>query len=202
MKNNSNIYDIDGELIRGIDDTHEWTIEEVQKKMENYRKKRDELPENDPKTAVYNTYLRNLGNYLVSLYVNAPKPELETNKDAIRDAIQQLANDVEGEGTTVDREVEQSLVEHIQEKLNNDTETGENTENEVSGPTPNDNESTRNEESGDDEAIERPIGDIHEERPITQDSLLVERDGVVNNMDEYVSPIGEASDEYVEYEEV
>lgn len=202
MKNNSNIYDIDGELIRGIDDTHEWTIEEVQKKMENYRKKRDELPENDPKTAVYNTYLRNLGNYLVSLYVNAPKPELETNKDAIRDAIQQLANDVEGEGTAVDREVEQSLVEHIQEKLNNDTEAGENTENEVSGPTPNDNKSTGNEESGDDEAIERPIGDIHEERPTTQDSLLVERDGVVNNMDEYVSPIGEASDEYVEYKEV
>lgn len=202
MKNNSNIYDIDGELIRGIDDTHEWTIEEVQKKMENYRKKRDELPENDPKTAVYNTYLRNLGNYLVSLYVNAPKPELETNKDAIRDAIQQLANDVEGEGTTVDRKVEQSLVEHIQEKLNNDTETGENTENEVSGSTPNDNKSTGNEESGDDEAIERPISDIHEERPTTQDSLLVERDGVVNNMDEYVSPIGEASDEYVEYKEV
>lgn len=31
MKNSSNIYDVDGELIRSIDDTHEWTIEEVQK---------------------------------------------------------------------------------------------------------------------------------------------------------------------------
>lgn len=84
-------------------------------------------------------------------------------------------------GETSEEDVNKALNE-----VKNDIEAGENTENEVSGPTPNDNESTGNEESGDDEAIERPIGDIHEERPTTQDSLLVERDGIVNNMDEYV----------------
>ena len=99
-------------------------------------------------------------------------------------------------GETKEEDVNKALNE-----LKNDTKTGENTVNEVQETPSDDNESTTNEESGDDEAVKRDVSDIHEERPITQDSLLVERDGVVNNMDEYVSPMGEASDEYVEYKE-
>lgn len=164
MKNNSNIYDIDGDLIRHIDDTHEFSIEEAQKQMEKYRKKLEELPENDPKAPIYNTYLRNLSNYLVSMYLKSPKPEIKTDENDIRRAIQQLSEDIDGGGgTTMDKEVEQSLVEHIQEKLNNS-----------------------------------------EEKPVTQDSLLVERDGVVNNMDEYVQfeELPDSDESSKEYKEV
>lgn len=90
-------------------------------------------------------------------------------------------------GETKEEDVNKALNE-----LKNDTETGENTTNEVQETPSDDNESTTNEESRDDETVERVQCSIHEERPITQDSLLVDRDGVIDNMDE----------EYVDYEEV
>lgn len=123
------------------------------------------------------------------------KKLMEMNKDDFTSYLKDNMNS--GVGETSAETVEKALNE-----VKNDIEAGENTENEVSGPTPNDNESTGNEESKDDEAVERVRSSVHEERPATQDSLLVERDGVTNNMDEYVSPIGEASNEYVEYKEV
>lgn len=195
MKNNTNIYDIDGEIIRPAGDNHHFTIDEAKEKIQIYQAKIKELTEKEDKTeedlkklAIYQDYCKNLMNYEWAEL-------MKMNKNDFTNYLKDNMNS--GVGETSVETVEKALNE-----VKNDIEAGENTENEVSGPAPNDNESTGNEESGDDEAIERPIGDIHEERPTTQDSLLVERDGVVNNMDEYVSPIGEASDEYVEYKEV
>lgn len=41
MKNNTNIYDVDGEIIRAAGDNHRFTIEEAQSKIKYYREKID-----------------------------------------------------------------------------------------------------------------------------------------------------------------
>lgn len=113
----------------------------------------------------------------MSLYANMPadllNKEIEASKarkleEQVKDAIDELSKDIE-----------------------NDGETAENTTDEVPAESPADTESTTNEESGDVEIIERGDGDIHEERPLSQSDLLVERGGINTNMDEYA-----------EYEEV
>lgn len=194
MKNNTNIYDIDGEIIRPAGDNHHFTIDEAKEKIQVYQAKIKELSEKeDPteedikKIKIYQDYCKNLMNY-------EWKKLMEMNKDDFTSYLKDNMNS--GIGKTSAETVEKALNE-----VKNDIEAGENTEDEVQGPTPDDNKSTGNEESRDDETVERNVGYIHEERPFTQDDLLVERDGVVNNMDEYVSPIGEASDEYVDYKE-
>ena len=67
MKNKSNIYDIDGELLRHIDDTSELSVEEAKKRIEKYKNKLEELektPENKKKIDAYSTYIRNLSSYI------------------------------------------------------------------------------------------------------------------------------------------
>ena len=110
MKNNSNIYDIDGNLIREIDDVHTWTIEETQAKIDEYKEKLKELEENDPensKIAVYRTYIANLHKYLFELYskmspeeiqaaLNASKAKEDT-KEQINNAINELKKEIENE---------------------------------------------------------------------------------------------------------
>ena len=98
--------------------------------------------------------------------------------------------------TTTEEDVKNALNE-----LKNDIETGENTQDEIPRQSPTDNTSTTDEKLGDDEAVEWPDSDVHEERTLSQSDLLVERDNVDTVMDEYVSPIGEASDEYVDFYE-
>ena len=177
MNNNSNIYDIDGNLIRSVDDTHKWTVKEVKDKIEYYRKKLIEIGEKDPKAVMYATYMRNLSNYLFVLYSQMPAEQLNaeieaakalSTSDQVQKAMQELANDI-----------------------NNDGEATENTSNEVPTEPTTDNESTTDEESGDATPIDGGNSDIHEERPVSQSDLLVERDDVTTNMDEYA-----------EYEEV
>ena len=66
MTTNSNIYDIDGELLRSAGDTSDLTIDQAQKRIEQYQKKLNELSEkepNNPKLSIYNTVL-----YLQSVY--------------------------------------------------------------------------------------------------------------------------------------
>ena len=52
------------------------------------------------------------------------------------------------------------------------------------------------------EAMEELKKDLDEPKSVTQEDLLVERDAEAPVMDEYVSPIGEDSDEYVDFKEV
>jgi hypothetical protein len=93
MKNNSNIYDIDGELIRAISDTHEMTIEEAQERAEYYRKKLEEIGDSDPKAVVYSTYIRNLSMYIFNLYSKHPElltealQKQKTTNEQIKEAI-------------------------------------------------------------------------------------------------------------------
>ena len=71
----------------------------------------------------------------------------------------------------------------------NDGKTAENTTDEVPDEPTTDNESTTDEEPGDAAPIDGGNSDIHEERPISQSDLLVERDGVNTVMDEYVEAL-------------
>lgn len=184
MKTNTNIYDIDGEIIREAGDNHHLTIDEAKEKVQYYQAKIKELTEKEDKTeedlkklAVYQDYCKNLMNYEWS----------ELMKMNQKDFTNYMSTNLAGKvGETKEEDVNKALNE-----VKNDIEAGENTDDEVSEASPNNNESATNEESRDDETVERVSGSIHEERPITQDSLLVERDGVETVMDEYVSPIGE-----------
>lgn len=176
MKNNTNIYDIDGELIRQADDNHQFTMEEVQKKVQNYQDKlkilseKENPTEEDTKLAiVYQTYIRNLMKYQLELM----------SKMSQKEFTEYLTKNMP---KTTSEQVEKALND-----LKNDTEIGESTEDEVSGSVTGDNESVGDEEPRDDQAEEWVVGHVHEEGPITQDSLLVERDDVKpTKMDEYV----------------
>lgn len=137
MKNESNIYDIDNELIRGIDDTHKWTVKEAQEKIEYYRKKIEEIGENNEKSRIYADYIRNLSKYILGLYsrmtpeeltneLNSQKVEKDT-KQQIEDAINELKKEIEdeesspkGEGESVEDEStdgEEAVIEPISDEM-------------------------------------------------------------------------------------
>lgn len=169
--NNSNIYDIDGEIIRSIDDNHKMTVEEASEKIEKYRQKLLEVGEKDPKAVIYATYMRNLSQYIMNLY-SAMTPE-QLNA--------QLAKAKEDTPKQV-----KDAIEELQKTLNDDTETSNDTKTEVSGTSTTNNESITDETSRNDETIERTDSDIHENGPVSQSDLLVERAVTDTNMDEYV----------------
>lgn len=172
MNNNSNIYDIDGTLIRSVDDTHKWTVQEVKDKIEYYRKKLTDIGEKDPKAVLYATYMRNLSNYLFVLYSQMPAEQLNAEIEAAKQA-------------TTQEQIAKAM-EELANEVNNDGKAAENTTDEVSTEPTLDNESTTDEEPGDATPIDGGDSDIHEERPISQSDLLVEREGVSTVMDETI----------------
>lgn len=104
MTNNSNIYDIDGEIIRKIDDNHQWTVEEVKNKIEYYRNKLKDLAEDDKKAVLYATYMRNLSNYLLILYSKMTPDQLNAEINAAK-------------ALTTDEQVKKAM-EELQDSLN------------------------------------------------------------------------------------
>lgn len=176
MKNSTNIYDIDGELIRGIDDTHKWTAEEVKEKIEFYRNKLNNLDKDDKKAILYTTYMRNLSNYLFILYSQMTKPQLKAEIDKARREVtnEQIAK----------------AMEELSKEVNNDGETVEDTTDEVPTHAPKDNEDSADEKPGNDAPIDGGDSDVHEARPESEGDILVERETV---MDEYV-PFEEVKD--------
>lgn len=123
MKNETNIYDIDGELIRKAGDTHHMTIEEAQKRIDFYKEKLQNIEETDKNYTVYTTYINNLGKYILDEYSKMPLADLQNliNKETqnvatqeeIKRALDELKDefDKENEGETgeLDREVEQPV---------------------------------------------------------------------------------------------
>lgn len=113
MKNNSNIYDVDGELIRAISDTHEMTVEEAQERAEYYRKKLEEIGDNDPKAVVYSTYIRNLSMYIFNLYSKHPElltealQKRKTTNEQIKEAIDELKTEIESQDEGSPRAIRQ-----------------------------------------------------------------------------------------------
>lgn len=103
MTTNSNIYDIDGKLLRSAGDTSDLTIDEAQKRIEQYQKKLNELSEkepNNPKLSIYNTYIKNLQSYIFNQYILHPElmPKVEhTTQEQIQKAMEDLKAEVEAE---------------------------------------------------------------------------------------------------------
>lgn len=170
MKTETNIYDINGEIIRQAGDNHEFTISEAQERLQHYRKLLDaeKLAEEPDKKKIdtYNIYIKNLANYVAY-------------------KMTQLSGDELAELIGVNN-LKKTDTEDINKALN-DTETTTDTTNEVpDGRVTEDTEGNTDEESGDAETIGRELSDVSEKRPFTQDDLLVERDNVITNMDEII----------------
>lgn len=177
MKNDTNIYDIDGELIRKAGDNHKWTAEEAQKRIKYYQDKIKAINEAENKTEsdlkkikIYENYCANLTKYVWNIVNQLSSEELNkifaqnTTEEQVNKALEELKNDISTEGSTTDN---------------------------VQGPNADNNKSDTNEELGNDEIIRRENCDIHEERPVSQGDLLVERGDVNTVMDEYVDFVEE-----------
>lgn len=103
MKSNTNIYDIDGNILRKAGDTEELSITEAQNRVKDYQEKIKELSENEGdkhKISVYQTYIDNLQRYIMNYYIN--HPELmnslhNTTQDEIQKAMKELKAEVEAE---------------------------------------------------------------------------------------------------------
>lgn len=170
MKTETNIYDINGEIIRQAGDNHEFTVSEAQERLQHYRKLLDaeKLAEEPDKKKIdtYNIYINNLANYVAYKMT-------QLSGDELADLIG--VNNLKKTDT-----------EDINKTLN-DTETTTDTTDEIpDGQTTEDTEGNTDEESGDAETVGRELSDVSEKRPLTQDDLLVERDNVTTNMDEII----------------
>jgi len=88
MKNETNIYDIDGNIIRKAGDNHKFTIEEVEKLVDELTEKVQQNPDNE----VYKVYLNNAHKWLYNMYTNMPTKELAKRISSIQDAIQTAKN--------------------------------------------------------------------------------------------------------------
>lgn len=70
-KPKTNIYDIDGKLIRKAGDTHQFTIEECQERIKYYLELLKALTTEDPdyavKASTYNQYVDNLVSYCIRM---------------------------------------------------------------------------------------------------------------------------------------
>ena len=121
MKNKSNIYDIDGEILRESGNTEELTLEEAQKRLDSYQKKLNELAEkesNSQKLSVYNTYIKNLQSYIFNYYLLHPelmKWANKTTQDEIQKAMEDLKKDVEEEEKeTVTESISDEMDEYVE----------------------------------------------------------------------------------------
>ena len=100
MKNETNIYDIDGKLIRAAGDNHQFTIEEVEKLIDYYAEKSTQQPENQ----AYRAYLNNLYMWLNRLYSTMPKEQLIEKVNEFAKKINEAkSNEAEGEKEYLDK---------------------------------------------------------------------------------------------------
>lgn len=141
MNNVTNIYDIDGELIRTAGDNHEMTINEAKEQLKKYEEKVKELTETDPsnsKIVIYNNYIKNLASYILTLYTKQSAtinmPEQSSMTDQIKKAMDDLRDEFEKEEV---KSQDDMMVEREESSTNMDeyTEFEEvPAENEVSVP--------------------------------------------------------------------
>ena len=136
MKNNTNIYDVDGDLIRAANDNHQMTIEEAQERVKMYNEKLKEIGENDPKSAVYINYIQNLTRYIFNLYSKMTPKEIserieriesETTEEDVKKALEELKTAVEEPEETTETTAEEPkevvMDEYIEPIECDDTDT-------------------------------------------------------------------------------
>lgn len=83
MKNDTNIYDIDGNIIRKAGDNHKFTVEEIEKLVDDLTEKVRQNPDNQ----VYKVYLNNAQRYLYNMYNNMSVEDLKSRISLLQDSI-------------------------------------------------------------------------------------------------------------------
>lgn len=157
------MYDIDN---KKIPTDKELTVEEARNLIEHYK----ELAENEEsnhKKGVYNTYIKNLNTWLFKYYLNNPQIVEELIKNTDKDVIN-------------------NAIEEISEELSNDTTTKERITEEIQRAISENNESSTNEESGDDVSGERDESSLSEGGTVSESDILGSGESVNTSMDEYV----------------
>lgn len=126
MKNNSNIYDIDGKLIRTAGDNEQLSIEEAEKRIQQYQDKMKDLEDSNPNKAVYTTYIQNLQRYIFNYYIIHPEEAKArlSKEEEIKKAMEQLKADLDKEETEEKPTImdEYTDFEEIKEKENDETD--------------------------------------------------------------------------------
>ena len=89
MKNDTNIYDIDGNIIRKAGDNHKFTVEEIEKLVDDLTEKVRQNPDNQ----VYKVYLNNAQRYLYNMYNNMSIEDLKSRISLLQDSIKDAKAD-------------------------------------------------------------------------------------------------------------
>ena len=94
MNNYTNIYDIDGNIIRKAGDDHRFTLEEVEKLVDDLTEKVRQNPDNQ----VYKVYLNNAQKWLFNMYNSMSTEDLKQRISLLQNTIQDAkdnANELE-----------------------------------------------------------------------------------------------------------
>ena len=123
MKNETNIYDIDGNIIRKAGDNHKFTLEEVEKLVDDLTEKVRQNPDNQ----VYRVYLDNAHKYLYNMYNHMSVEDLKKRISLIQDTVQEAKN----EATEAEKEQLNAIgeaMEQLKEEYDKEEITNEKTE--------------------------------------------------------------------------
>lgn len=87
MKNETNIYDIDGNIIRKAGDNHKFTLSEVEKLVDDLTEKVRQNPDNQ----AYKVYLNNAQRWLFNMYNSMSTEDLKSRLTILQDTIKNNA---------------------------------------------------------------------------------------------------------------
>ena len=107
MKNETNIYDIDGNIIRKAGDNHKFTIEEIEKLVDDLTEKVRQNPENQ----VYKVYLNNAQAYLYNMYNHMSTEDLAKRISILQDSI----NEAQTEESKAEKEQLDAVAEAMEQ---------------------------------------------------------------------------------------
>ena len=85
MNNYTNIYDVDGNIIRKAGDNHKFTLEEVEKLVDDLTEKVRQNPDNQ----VYKVYLNNAQKWLFNMYNSMSTEDLKQRISLLQNTIQE-----------------------------------------------------------------------------------------------------------------
>ena len=127
MNNYTNIYDIDGNIIRKAGDNHRFTLEEVEKLVDDLTEKVRQNPDNQ----VYKVYLNNTQKWLYNMYNNMSTEDLKQRISLLQNTIQDAkdnANELEQKNLEEINKIMDEFKAQYDEKPEN---TEENNEHEI-----------------------------------------------------------------------
>ena len=126
MNNYTNIYDIDGNIIRKAGDNHKFTLEEVEKLVDDLTEKVRQNPDNQ----VYKVYLNNAQKWLFNMYNNMSTEDLKQRISLLQNTIQDAkdnANELEQKNLEEVNKIMDEFKAQYDEKPENTQENNEHT---------------------------------------------------------------------------